>query len=352
MGGACALLPPSIAAAAGPAGSISVILSTSQTTSLVHGTVASGSVPADSYDVAYDLESSSWCQSGGGQSSPSFSTARRPANLDSFKSRKVSVQLSGLSPGSVYCAELIVNPDGQGGFVVFRAGSPNVSELGTAAASTTTEQLSGTINPVGSATSYSFDRAPLRGTWCESGGKMGSATVTPGGDAGSGSTARRVSGVLTGLTPGVAYCWAIVAANGAGASIAFPDGTTSNFEAGKPTVMSDPATRVTRSRATLHGAITTSGDSLGSEYFFVWDRAGSSLCRSGGKLPENRVWSFKFGTPENLRSGDSARQRVSARIGGLRRNTTYCYEAVLWSSEPQVTTTYTGRLRRFRTAQR
>jgi hypothetical protein len=344
------LLAPGTAIAAGPSATVAAILNTSSTTTLVDGVVSSGNVPASSYDVAYDLGSSSWCSSGGSGSSPRFSTPKRRAQLDPFKSKNVSVRLSRLISGSVYCAALNANPDAQSAQMLFRAGAPNVAAVAATPTSVTRERLSGTVTPMGTATSYWFEWAASRESWCLSDGAMGSPMMTPGRELGSRTSTRHVSGVISGLTPGTSYCWAIVAKNGAGSSIVFPggDSSTPNFAAGKPTVVTQSATRVTRSGATLHGTINTSGDSLEPKYFFAWDRVGSSFCRSGGKLPPNQAWTFNFATPTQLKSGDTADQVVSARIGRLRPRAKYCFVLVLWSSEPEITNTYTGRLRSFR----
>jgi hypothetical protein len=179
---------------------------------------------------------------------------------------------------------------------------------------------------------------------------MGTPQSRFGGNAGSGRTDRPVAGVIGGLTPGKLYCWALVARNDWGANIAFPtvDSTVGAFTAGRPAATTNRATNVTRSRAMLHGSFNPSADT-NLQYFFVWDRVGSKLCRTG-VLPKTSAWKFSFSPLVFVSRHDTRDHVVAARIGRLAHRTRYCFKLVVWSSEPSVTTTYFGRMRTFKTA--
>lgn len=349
VGAAFALLVPSIALAAGPSGDISKLANLSATTAQVDASVTPGSNTGLTYSVAYAVGTSDWC-TGGGNSGSHSSTPQRTLNVDSFKSRHVSVRLNGLETGTVYCAAMDVDGNISPQWFI-RAGAPNVSKFVSGVPlSSSRERITGHVDPLGKPATYSLEWGLLNGAWCTSSGAMGSPQTQAGGNLGSATTERQVTVQLGGLTAGKAYCAAIVATNDAGSSVAFPSGELSPFyfSAGKPHVSTQPASSVGRSGATLHGTLNVSGDTR-PEYFFVWDKAGSPLCRTG-RVPQNSAWTFNAGTPVHFRQHDTSNHSVSAHIGHLKRGTKYCFKLVLWSSEPRDTTYYLGQLRTFKTA--
>ncbi|HEY5197508.1 MAG TPA: hypothetical protein VIJ51_10835 [Solirubrobacteraceae bacterium] len=131
-----------------------------------------------------------------------------------------------------------------------------VVTTGTATTPTqTATTLSGTVNPVGQATTYQFDY----GTTTSYG------TSTTSTSAGAGIADVPVTANLTGLTPATTYHFRLEATNASGPT----DGTDGTFTtAGAPVVVTGAATGVTGTTATLGGTVDPTG--IAATYVFQY----------------------------------------------------------------------------------
>lgn len=131
----------------------------------------------------------------------------------------VSLTLSGLVPGTSYLARLVANNGtaAASSTISFTTGegAPTISDLNPNPVEATTANLNATINPNGRSTSYRFE-------WGTdpSYGHRTPAEFDP--VIGSGSKPVPVSGHLSGLEPGTAYHYRVVASSSAGTT-ASPD---------------------------------------------------------------------------------------------------------------------------------
>jgi hypothetical protein len=173
------------------------------------------------YEAEYDLESSTWCQTGTG--SPTYTTTGTDPVIVANAAQPVSVNLTGLTEGADYCAQLTAtNGDGQtdGGPVYWTQGAPTVDTNNAFATGDSTAEVDGDVNPAGNNTSYVAEYDLASSTWCTSGGTSGTpadtTTSTPLGF--SDGTFHDVSVDLGGLSPGASYCGELVATNPDGMS--------------------------------------------------------------------------------------------------------------------------------------
>jgi hypothetical protein len=166
---------------------------------------------------------------------------------------------------------------------------------GTATAPTfTTTTLSGTVNPLGQATTYHFDY----GTTDSYG------TTTTATSAGSGVAPATVTADLTGLTPATTYHFRIEATNASGPTV----GTDATFTtAGTPVVQTGAATGVTATSANLSGTINPSG--IAARYLFDY----------------GTTTAYGLVTTAQAVGDGTAVVPVTATISGLSPGTTYHY---------------------------
>ncbi len=157
----------------------------------------------------------------------------------------------------------------------------------------TTANVSGTVNPNGSATTWQF----------EYGKTTSYGTSTAATNAGAGTANIGVSSTFSGLTAGTTYHYRLVASSTAGGTADGADGiftTTSG-----PAVVTAPASAVSTSSATLNGSVNPNG--LPTTYTFEYGKT------------------TKYGTTTptgNVGSG-SAPTNVSASISGLTAGQVY-----------------------------
>jgi hypothetical protein len=211
---------PSAASAGTPSALTFDTYSTGATTATVEGLVdANGE--STTYAAQYDVATSPWCTSGGTSGSPASATAGTdPIAPDD----SVAVDLSGLSEGTDYCAQLVAtNGSGgaDGGQVEWTQGAPTADTFDVVPpdTGTTTATLEGDVNPGGNDTTYAAEYDLVGSAWCASGGTSGSpAGTTSPAPLGTtdGSTFHDVSVELSGLSPGSFYCGQIVATNADG----------------------------------------------------------------------------------------------------------------------------------------
>jgi hypothetical protein len=245
---------PSAALAAAPLASTSDAFSTSATTATVEGVINPGGV-STSYAVQWDLNSSTWCQSLGASGSPANTTAGTVPLPSDNNFDPASVDLTGLTGGVDYCAQLIAtNGSGEsdGGTVPWTQGLPEVITTGQTPTGATTSTIQGQVDPTGQSTTYKVQWDLNSSTWCQNFGTSGSpAHVTAGTVLGfSDNTLHDVSvGITGGLVSGTDYCAQLVATNGSGEG----DGGTVEW------TQTTPQNTLTVSRAgTGSGTVTSS----------------------------------------------------------------------------------------------
>jgi len=170
-------------------------------------------------------------------------------------------------------------------------------------------ELSGTVNPNGSESTYKFEYGTTTA--------YGSTVPTPEASVGSGTSAVAVSQTVSSLLPNTTYHFRLVA-HGGGSSAATSDQTFTTA----PAPPSAPSAVVSAPQATatgyeLRGAINP--DSLATHYHFEYGTTtayGTSV-----PIPD-----------EDIGAGDSAVD-VAKEIAGLPANTTYHYRIVATNSE-------------------
>jgi hypothetical protein len=332
--GTAAVLPQA-AAAAGPGAPVVVTAAVSNdtaTSATVSGTVNPEGLPT-TYYAQYDYQYSRFCQSGGVDTlAPPAPTTTPPQTLGftDASPHPVAVSIAGLNSHTKYCVQLVaVNQAGTttGTVLTFTTGSPPVVVGGSATATgASTERFTGTVNPNGFPTTYTFNYAPAASPWCMSNKATGPPQSTPAGYAGAGTTAVTVSGVATGLSPGTKYCWALAAVAGGVTS----QTTLGEFLAGLPGVVTLGVSGLRATAATLHGAVNPAGNP--TEYAFQYDLATSAWCASAGTT----------GTPAHetpitpVGLTDTAVHDISAAVAGLNGGTTYCFRAIAGNAAGQV----------------
>jgi hypothetical protein len=216
------VLPSAALAGTAPLVSTADAFSTGATTATVEGVINPGN-DSTSYSVQWDVAGSTWCMSGGSSGSPANTTnAPLPVGPDN-NFDFVSVDLTGLTGGDDYCAQLTAtNADGgpiDGGQVTWTQGLPEAITTVASPTATTTATIQGTVNPTGQGdTTYSVQYDLNSSTWCQNFGTTGSpahttvSTALPFSD----NTSHDVSVGLTGLTAGTHYCAQLIATNGSG----------------------------------------------------------------------------------------------------------------------------------------
>ena len=185
--------------------------------------------------------------------------------------------------------------------------APSVSTGGASSITQSGATVSGTVNPNGQSTTYSFQYGTTT--------SYGSATSSQ--VAGSGNTAVNVSATLTGLSPGTTYHYRITATNAAGTAY----GSDLTFT----TVMTVQQSDASRAVATYNAM---------QQYFYaadVYPGDTSSLYAENYPQSGNRysyLWPFSrvlagtitlAGIPSALVGGASYQADVTDRLTGLSR---------------------------------
>lgn len=221
----------------------------------------------------------------------------------------ISVNLSGLSPGTLYHYALVAtNSVGTttGSDQTFTTLSPPAPTVSTGAATSVTGEtatLGGTVDPNGGPTAFYFQYGATS--------SYGAQTSTR--NAGGGSADVSVSAQLFGLSAGTIYHYRVVATNSTGTT----DGSDQTFTttaAPPPVVVTGSATGATEKTATLAGMVTPGGAAT--------------------------TWDFEYGTTTSYGSQTASRYAgaglaavpVSAHISGLTAGQTYHFRLVATSS--------------------
>jgi hypothetical protein len=207
--------------------------------------------------------------------------------------------------GSLFVTELYYSLIRQVTNTDFTVVNPNakppvaVTEPATAITSNNAT-LNGTVNPGDAPASYFFE-------W---GATTNYGNFTPTNVLGNNlTTVQNVSMAVSNLFPGTTYHFQLVAYNGAG--ISYGDDLTLLTPAEAPVVVTEPATGITASSATLNA--TVNPEYSPTAVYFGWGTTTNL-----GNLT----------TPTNLTTGLASNQPVSATISNLQPGTIYYFQAV------------------------
>jgi hypothetical protein len=280
--------------------------------------------------VAYDVASSSFCTTQNTSDATILTTAHQSLGFSDTTPHSVSANLTALTTGTAYCAEVVAHNAsgttfGEPAAPFTPAALPIVNANSATATGATTETLAGSVNPNSQSTNYQFAYALANSAWClstppHSGAGVQFSPAVPT-SAGSGSSPVSESANLTSLTPGAQYCWELDATNTSGP--ASSDGGT--FNAGLPGATNGSASAITNTTATLSGTVNPEGNS--TEFNFDYAPSSSTWCTSGGVSGSP---SATAETPVGFT--DTAGHSVSANIGTggspLSPGTTYCFEVL------------------------
>ena len=285
------VLVPS-AAAASPTAATGPTTDVGSSTATVTGTVDPGG-QATTWHVEYGTSTSY------GSTTSSASAGSGSAAVD------VSADLAGLKAGTTYHYRVVAtNAAGtsHGTDAVFTTLVPPDAATGSASGITTTSAtLNGTVDPNGRDTTFYF----------ELGTSTSYGTKTATHDAGSATSPQAESAGVGGLKPGTTYHFRIVATSDAGTAT----GKDATFvTSGAPAAVTDDATSVAPTGATLNGGVNPNG--LSTSWWFEY---GTST-----------VYGSRTST-HNAGSGTSG-VSVSAAIKGLKVATTYHFRLVAQNS--------------------
>lgn len=183
--------------------------------------------------------------------------------------------------------------------VAWAATTPAVQTGSATKPSDTTVLLHGVVNPGGSRTTYSFQYGVTPAY---------TGTSTPR-VAGSGSKSVSVQETLGGLSPGTVYHYRIAATNSVGTTFG-ADRTFTTTGHPPPGAVTDLATAVTHTTATLTGTVVTQGQTTNA--FFEW----GTLPTYGVQTPAADVTAASTPTP------------VSYTLTGLAPGTTFHFRLV------------------------
>lgn len=287
------------------------------------------------YHVAYSLQSSSWCTSGGTSGSPTFTTTPVQMVNSSVQYESVGAQLTGLTLDSAYCAELIAsNASGtiHGGQVAWWQGKPRIDNTDASPTGLSTAVVEADVNPGGQSLAYEVLYGPAGSSWCTSGGTSGSPpNATAYTDVGSTDNSfHHVSVNLTGLTPGNEYCAELLVfgnsylqtyGNQVTWSESFPDAETFDTYSTGP------------SAATVEGDVNPAGDAT-TTYQVQYDVASSGWCASGGSAGSPAHTSSP--TAAGLDTTQTSYQFVSVDLTGLTEGSDYCAQVIATNSNGEV----------------
>jgi hypothetical protein len=211
--------------------------------------------------------------------------------------------LSGLALSGTLTSGVNNTGDGQV-TITFTAPAPSVPPAATTGAASGVTMsgagLTGTVNPNGSATSYTF----------EYGTTLTFGTITPIASAGSSSANTPVTATLSSLTPNTTYYYRLVATNDAGTTVGSVVSFTTTGAAAAPAVSTQAPVSVGNTSATLAATVNPNRQQT---YFTI--EYGTTT-------------SFGSITPVVALDDANSPEAVTATASGLASNTTYLYRVV------------------------
>jgi hypothetical protein len=300
-----------------------------------------GSMYRDGRTVTYKAEygpaESTWCTSSGSEGSPAASTASKtisgtPTDFPNYPD-SVNVDIAGLTPGATYCALVAAtsdvgtieayNPE------TFVAGQPtaNISFFDDPqVTSPTSVTINGNVNAAGQTTKYHVDYDSTDSAWCQSYGTSDTAThhSTEQTLAATDADDHAVAVGLTGLTPGISYCAALVATNASATSDL--DYYFAQFVSGLPEARTQQVHVVSASAADVGGTVNPGGQT--TTYAVQYDAASSDWCDSDGSsgTAANET------AAQTLPQTDTVDHDVTISLAGLTPGSRYCAGLVAHNS--------------------
>jgi hypothetical protein len=303
----------------------------------VQGTV-DPATQATTYSVVYDLAGSTWCTSGGGSGSPSYTTS--PATSlpqQDAVAHNVTFNISDqtasvpLQSDTEYCAAIEAsNASGQviGTSNLTTTFTTDVAVKSTSiqSVSATTAQLAGFVNPDGSSTTYFAAYAPVSSDFCQIGDLSAAhTTTTPQTLNAQDENPHNVTVNITGLTTGESYCVSLQSDNtpmGVSDGGQLPDQTLTPlpppFTVGLPTATTSDVNPDSPTTAELDGTVSPSGQT--TSYYAVYDLLNSTWCESGGTVGTPSESS----APTTLAQSDTGTYDVSVEMPSLTPGAQYC----------------------------
>jgi hypothetical protein len=285
---------------------------TGATTAIISGTVNPAG-QTTTYQLDYDIGSSTWCTSFGNSGSPANRTALQTLPFTDATDHDVTITVGGLVSGTDYCGEIVAT-NGSGssnsglGDVFFDA-SPGASPGDITLTGGTTVTVAGTVNPVGQTTTYKVEYDLASSAWCTSFGSSGApanstaAQTLPFTDL----SGHDVAVVLSGLNPFTQYCAALLAMNSAGTGFAPYEFRT---PPDAPAVTTGGTSAIGQTAATITGTVNPDGLATTSHFDY------------------GRTTSYGTSTADASVGSDPTPESVATTIGNLSPGTTYHYRLV------------------------
>lgn len=196
--------------------------STSTSATTVEGAVNPAGENAD-YVLEYDLAGSRWCQSGGYEGAPEWTTSARSLGATDNASHTVTASLGGLTAGTNYCSAFAAtNSTGaaEGLPVVgWQQGAAVASSVTASATGPTVAIVQASMNPAGQSTTYEVQYDVASSGWCLNDGTKGSPAYTtpPQSLSATDGAFHDFTVDLSGLTYDAPYCAEVVSTNSSGA---------------------------------------------------------------------------------------------------------------------------------------
>jgi hypothetical protein len=296
--------------------------STDQTTAAVTGDVNSAG-QATTYQVQYGAASSTWCTSGGASGSPANSTTPTDLGFTDAAFHDVFVNLSGLTPGTDYCAAVMAsNADGAAPVsqVQWTQGAARAITEQAWSTDPTDATVFGGYNPEGSPGTFQVVYDAATSTWCTSGGSTGSPanTTIPTTYSFADTQFNQIGVELTGLTEGLGYCAAMEATNTVGTAM----GSQVQWTQGAPGIGTTSASATDATTATVFGNVNPAGQP--TSYQVQYDFAGSDWCASGGLVGSPAYTT----TSTPLGFSDGVFHEISVPLTGLTEDADYCSQVI------------------------
>jgi hypothetical protein len=223
--------------------------------------------------------------------------------------RTISANITGLTASTVYHFRIVAHNSAgttYGGDRTFTTLSPTGAPVVTTNPATLIASLSatlnGTVDPHGLTTTFYFQYGTTT--------SYGHTTIMQGR---TGNLYQSVSANISGLTASTTYHFRIVATNSAGTKYGADRTFTTLSATGAPVVITNPATNVTSSSATLNGKVDPHG--LTTAVHFQY----------------GTTTSYGHATASQSKTGNTY-QVVAANISGLSASTTYHFRMVATNS--------------------
>lgn len=235
---------------------------------------------------------------------------------------EVTARVAGLEPNQTYHYQLTATStlpgSGSGGEQTFKtlAELPRVNDHPPEASSITraTAQLSGTLNPEHSETTYYFAYVDEAGYAPEAVDPYSAGTRTATVTAGEGVGDQTVTQPLVGLLPGTTYHYRLVATNQAG-TVTGSDHSFTTAPPTPPLVTTGPPSGVTQTTATISGTVNPQGIQTSYEL-----ELGTDTSYSGAKI---------FGSAGQSASAET----ITVTLQDLAPGATYHYRIVATNAD-------------------